>query len=75
MGTHNHHENMTLLRLSQKLNCPSQVLVRKYASPYMSGVSITTQNFLQETACRQAIPPAIRRPRCFLEPRISHIAP
>jgi hypothetical protein len=59
MDTHNHHENMTLLQLSQKLDRPSQVLVRKYASPHMSGVSVTLQNFLQqqEAASRRAIPP------------------
>lgn len=59
MDTHNHHENMTLLQLSQKLDRPSQVLMRKYASPHMSGVSTTLENFLQqqEAASRRANPP------------------
>jgi hypothetical protein len=59
MDTHNHLENMILLQLSQKLDHPSQVLMRKYASPHMSGVSVLLENFLQEqeSASRRANPP------------------
>ena len=59
MDTHDHHENMTLLQLSQKLDRPSQVLMRKYASPHMSGVSIILETFLQqqEATNRRANPP------------------
>lgn len=59
MDTHNHLENMVLLQLSQKLDRPSQVLVRKYATPLMSGVSVTLENFLQqqEAANARANPP------------------
>jgi hypothetical protein len=59
MDTHNHHENMTLLQLSQKLDRPSPVLMRKYASAHMSGVSATLENFLQqqEAISRRASPP------------------
>jgi len=59
MDTHNLNENMTLLQLSQKLERPSQVLQRKYASPHMSRVSVVLENFLQqqEAASRRAIPP------------------
>jgi hypothetical protein len=57
--SHDHHENMTLLHLSQKLDRPSQVLARKYASPQLSRVSITLDNFLrqQEAISRRATPP------------------
>jgi len=56
---HSHHENVTLLSLSQKLDKPSQVLFRKYASPHMSKVSVSLENFLrhQEAMSRHASPP------------------
>ena len=44
--THDHLENITLLNLSKKLDCPSQVLYRKYASPHMSKASVTLEHFL-----------------------------
>lgn len=49
----------TILELSQKLDRPSQVLFRKYASPHMSRVSTALEHFLQqqEALNRQASPP------------------
>lgn len=60
-----HTENMTMLHLSQKLEEPSQVLARKYASPHMSHVSSTLQNFLlrQKANERRVSPPT---PPCEL---------
>jgi hypothetical protein len=56
---HDIEVNKTLLELSQKLDRPSQVLFRKYASPVMSGVSTTLDIFLrqQEALSRRAAPP------------------
>jgi hypothetical protein len=49
----------TILELSHKLDRPSQVLFRKYASPHMSRVATTLNHFLQqqEVMNRQATPP------------------
>jgi len=53
-----HIENLTLLGLSQRLNGPSQVLSRKYASPHMSRASARLEHFLAQAAMeRQAAPP------------------
>lgn len=56
---YHHTENVTMLNLSQKLDRPSQVLYRKYASPHMSRVSASLEHFLrqQELFHRQASPP------------------
>ncbi|KAH8594787.1 G1/S-specific cyclin CLN1 [Bisporella sp. PMI_857] len=47
LESHDHTENMTLLLLSQKLEKPSQVLMRKYATPHLSRVSVLLENFLR----------------------------
>ena len=59
MEIHDHNENMTLLHLSQKLDKPSQVLMRKYTSPHLSRASILLDEFLrhQEAINRRASPP------------------
>jgi hypothetical protein len=59
-GAWEHIENLTLLNLSQHLNNPSQVLSRKYASPLMSRVSASLENFLAQQAAiaRRASPPS-----------------
>jgi len=51
--------SQTILELSHKLDRPSQVLFRKYASPHMSRVSTTLDQFLrqQEAIARRASPP------------------
>lgn len=51
--------SQTLIELSTKLDRPSQVLFRKYASPHMSRVAMALDNFLQqqEMMSRQASPP------------------
>lgn len=51
--------NRVLIDLSHCLNDPSQVLFRKYASPNLSSVSTSIENFLmhQEMLARQAAPP------------------
>jgi Cyclin, N-terminal domain/Cyclin, C-terminal domain len=58
-GAWEHMENLTLISLSQHLNNPSQVLSRKYASPLMSRVSASLENFLAQQAAitRRASPP------------------
>ena len=57
--THGHLENLTLLNLSNKLERPSQVLYRKYASPHMSRASASLEHFLQQQQLlqRRAAPP------------------
>lgn len=52
-------DNLTLLYLSQKLDKPSQILMRKYASPHLSSSSIVLDSFLrqQEALNRRASPP------------------
>jgi len=61
----------TILRLSQKLDRPSQVLFRKYATPHMSRVSATLDNFLrhQEAMNRRASPPT---PPCEITQKPVH---
>lgn len=56
---HDVEVSKTILELSHKLDRPSQVLFRKYASPHMSRVSTTLDHFLQqqEIMNRQASPP------------------
>jgi len=68
-------ENMTLLYLSQKLEKPSQILMRKYSSPHLSGSSIVLENFLrqQEAISRRASPPTppcevVRKPTVGMFP-------
>ena len=68
-------ENMTLLYLSQKLEKPSQILMRKYASPHLSSSSIVLENFLrqQEAINRKASPPTppcevVRKPTAEMFP-------
>jgi hypothetical protein len=58
-GAWDHVENLTLLSLSQHLNQTSSVLSRKYASPHMSRVSATLEQFLAQQAAiaRHAAPP------------------
>lgn len=56
MDALDHIENMTMLHLSQKLENPSVVLGRKFATPHMSGVSKKLDDFLVEEA-RRACPP------------------
>lgn len=55
----NDHDSATILRLSQLLEKPSQVLARKYASPHMSRVSLTLENFFirQQESLRRVSPP------------------
>lgn len=51
-------DSTTILRLSQMLNKPSQVLARKYAHPHMSGVSVVLESFLrQQESLRRVSPP------------------
>ncbi|KAG9241319.1 cyclin-like protein [Calycina marina] len=52
-------DNLTMLYLSQKLDKPSQILMRKHASPHLSSSSIVLDNFLrhQEAMNRRASPP------------------
>ncbi|TAQ90788.1 hypothetical protein B7494_g845 [Chlorociboria aeruginascens] len=56
---YDHAENLTLINLSQRLDRPSQVLSRKYASPHMSRVSLTLEHFLAQQAAinKRAAPP------------------
>lgn len=56
---HDIEVNKALLELSQKLDCPSQVLFRKYASPVLSNVSTSLDIFLrqQEALNRRAATP------------------
>jgi len=56
---HDHIENITMISLSHKLDRPSQVLYRKYASPHMSRASASLEHFLrqQELLQRRASPP------------------
>ena len=56
---HDHEVNTALLLLSQKLDRPSQVLARKYASPHMSRASASLEHFIrqQEAMHRRASPP------------------
>ena len=58
-GAWDHVENLTLLSLSQHLNQTSSVLSRKYASPHMSRVSSTLEQFLAQQAAiaKRATPP------------------
>ena len=55
---HDHEVNTVLLLLSQKLDSPSPVLARKYASPHMSRASASLEHFIrqQEAMNRQASP-------------------
>lgn len=54
----NSHDSATILRLSQMLEKPSQVLARKYAAPHMSRVSIALENFLRhQESLRRVSPP------------------
>lgn len=59
MEHHDHEVNRVILDLSQKLDCPSQVLFRKHVSPHTSRVSTTVEHFLreQEAMNRRANPP------------------
>jgi hypothetical protein len=59
MECNDHEVNKVLLDLSARLDRPSQVLFRKYASPHMSRVSNTLDHFLrqQEIMSRRAAPP------------------
>jgi hypothetical protein len=43
-----HAENVTMLELFHKIDRPSQVLYRKYASPHMSRVSATLEHFIRQ---------------------------
>ena len=43
-----HEEQITMINLSQLLHDPSQVLIRKYASPTMSRASCRLDDFLRE---------------------------
>jgi hypothetical protein len=54
-----HIDNLTLVSLSQYLHQTSQVLSRKYASPHLSRVSTTLEQFVLQQAAiaRQAGPP------------------
>lgn len=58
-GAWDHVDNLTLISLSQQLHQPSQVLSRKYASPYMSSASASLEKFLahQASIARRASPP------------------
>ncbi|KAI1003322.1 hypothetical protein K3495_g4879 [Podosphaera aphanis] len=60
MEAHTHEVEQVMIDLSLKIDHPSQVLYRKYASSQMSRVSSTVENFLheQEAAKRRAITPA-----------------
>jgi hypothetical protein len=49
--------SQTILELSQKLDRPSQVLFRKYASPHMSRVSTTLDHFLRRQEALNRAPP------------------
>jgi hypothetical protein len=55
----NDHDSASILRLSQLLDKPSQVLARKYAVPHMSRVSLILESFLlrQQESLRRASPP------------------
>ncbi|RDW82561.1 hypothetical protein BP6252_03673 [Coleophoma cylindrospora] len=57
--TWDHNDNLILISLSQQLHRPSSVLARKYASPHMSRVSVSLENFLAQQAAiqRRASPP------------------
>ncbi|KAI9810045.1 MAG: hypothetical protein M1827_006743 [Pycnora praestabilis] len=44
------YDSVTLVSLSQQLHRPSQILLRKYASPHFSAVSITLEGFLARQA-------------------------
>lgn len=59
IDSHDHIENITMLNLSHKLDRPSQVLYRKYASQHMSRASASLEHFLrqQELLQRHANPP------------------
>jgi hypothetical protein len=50
--------SQTILELSQKLDRPSQVLFRKYASPHMSRVSTTLDHFLRRQEALARAPPS-----------------
>jgi len=56
---YDHNENLLMLKLSQLIDRPSQVLYRKYASPHMSRASASLEHFLrqQELLQRRANPP------------------
>jgi len=60
LESHDHEVNQTLIDLSLKLERPSQVLFRKYASPHMSRVANRLENFLreQDELSRRASPPS-----------------
>jgi hypothetical protein len=53
-----HEENSVLLLLSQQLQNPSEVLAKKYSTPYMSRTSSVLESFLahQEAMARRATP-------------------
>lgn len=53
------HDSATILRLSQMLDTPSQVLARKYAAPHLSRASVILETFVrqQQDAIRRVSPP------------------
>jgi hypothetical protein len=59
LESHDLEVNQTLLELSRKIDRPSQVLFRKYASPHMSRAANLLERFLreQEEMNRRASPP------------------
>jgi hypothetical protein len=63
----------TIVDLSHKLDRPSQVLFRKYASPHMTRVSSTLDHFLQqqELMNRQASPPTPPSEQTIQKPAMS----
>ncbi len=58
---HGHPENVTIINLSQKLDRPSPVLYRKYASPHLSRASASLEHFVRQQELiqlhRRASPP------------------
>jgi len=52
-------EKVTLVALTNYLHQPSEVLAKKYSSPYMSGVSVVLEEFMaqQEAFARRSSPP------------------
>jgi hypothetical protein len=71
----NTHDPATILRLSQVLDKPSQVLARKYASPHLSRASVLLSTFLrhQETLRRISppTPPCEGKPAAVPAPSAS----
>ena len=52
-----HTENVTMLELFHKLDRPSQVLYRKYASPHMSRVSASLEHFIRQQELQRYVSP------------------